>query len=341
MRPTQQLVAGERDQVDACGDDFLHGGLVREAPVAEVDEAARAEIFHDRQAAVVAERDQLARRDVGGEPDDTVVRRVNLEEQPGVVSDRTLVILQVGAVRRPHLTQDGAAAQHDVGDPKFSADLDELTARDDDLLAVGQRLERQENRRRVVVDDQRVLGARQAPQQLLHVRIPRATLFGGQVELEVGIAFGDAGDALEGERAERGSAEIRVEDDAGGIDHRLERERSLAADLFEDPLAHGCGVQGLGVLAHDAPPLGIQDAANESGQAWPRDGYRFRPVADLAQHLVHGGKPAEACRAVSAHPASPRPFREGARRLPGPLVARPGPSSRRRGPDRRDVPHPR
>ena len=238
---------------------------------------------------------------------------MNLEEQRGAGTDGAHVILQMRAIRRPHLAQDGAAAHHDVGDPELAADLDELAAGDDDLLAVGQGFERQQNGCRVVVDDQRVLGAGQSPQQLLDVRVPRAALLGDEIEFEVGVAFGDAGHALEGERAERRAAEIGVEHDASCVDHRPQRERAPATDVFEDASGQGVGIRRLGLLAQHAPPLGLEHLAHERGQSWPGHSPRFRPIDDLAQHLVHRGKPAEARGAVTAHRALPRPFRADAR----------------------------
>src|SRR5262249_61899302 len=75
----EQLVARERHEIDAGGDDFGHRGLVRKAPRSEVDQRARAEILHHRHATLVAELDELTAGHVGGEADHAVVRRVDLQ----------------------------------------------------------------------------------------------------------------------------------------------------------------------------------------------------------------------------------------------------------------------
>src|SRR4030065_616834 len=81
-----------------------------------------------------------------------------------------------GPVRRPPLAQDGAAPQHDVGDPELAADLDQLAPRDDDLPAVGERLQRQEDGGGVGVGDEGVVRAREAAQEPVHVAVARAPL---------------------------------------------------------------------------------------------------------------------------------------------------------------------
>ena len=74
-------------------------------------------------------------------------------------------------VCRADLPEYCPASEHDVGDPELTTDLDELAARDDDLAAVGERLERQEDGGGVVVDDERVLRAGEAGEQPLHVTV--------------------------------------------------------------------------------------------------------------------------------------------------------------------------
>src|SRR5436190_309522 len=63
LRPTEQLVARERDEVGAGGDGLGDGGLVGQAPPAlglAVDQRARAEVDHGGDPARAADRDQLA-----------------------------------------------------------------------------------------------------------------------------------------------------------------------------------------------------------------------------------------------------------------------------------------
>ena len=78
--------------------------------------------------------------------------------------DRALVVGSARAVRRPDLDEAGAGAREHVGDAEAVADLDELAARDDDLASLGERGEGEQHGGRVVVHDERRLGAGQLAQ---------------------------------------------------------------------------------------------------------------------------------------------------------------------------------
>ena len=52
------------------------------------------------------------------------------------------VVPHAGAIRAPHLAQDGAALGADVGDAEGLADFDQLAPRDNDFAAFGQRVQR-------------------------------------------------------------------------------------------------------------------------------------------------------------------------------------------------------
>ena len=78
---------------------------------------------------------------------------MDAQEQRRLRPDRALVVVGARPVRRPHLDEPGARAGEHVGDPEAVADLDQLAARDDDLAALGERGEREQHRRGVVVDD--------------------------------------------------------------------------------------------------------------------------------------------------------------------------------------------
>ncbi len=90
--------------------------------------------------------------------------------------DRVLVVLEVRAVRGADLAEDRAGLLHHVGDAVRAADLDQLSARHDDLAPPGERREHDHRGRRVVVHDGRGLGARQSSQQLLDVPLARGAL---------------------------------------------------------------------------------------------------------------------------------------------------------------------
>ena len=60
LRPAEQLVAGEGDEIGALGDGLAHRRLVREAEAREIDQRAGAEIVDERHA-VRAARSRQAR----------------------------------------------------------------------------------------------------------------------------------------------------------------------------------------------------------------------------------------------------------------------------------------
>ena len=123
-----------------------------------------------------------------GEADDAEVRLVHAQEQRGVRPDRALVVGGARAVRRPDLDEARARAGEHVRDAEAVADLDQLAARDDDLAALGERGEREQHRGRVVVDDERGLGAGQPPQERREVVLARAARAAREVVLEVRVA---------------------------------------------------------------------------------------------------------------------------------------------------------
>ena len=100
LRPTEQLVAGEGDEVGAAGDALRHERLVRER-----SQAARAEIVEQRQPVAPRERDQLLQLRPLREPDRPEVRLVHPEEQRRPLPHRRLVVGGPRAVRRPDLDQ--------------------------------------------------------------------------------------------------------------------------------------------------------------------------------------------------------------------------------------------
>ena len=108
-------------------------------------------------------------------------------------ADKPLFKQEVGgarAVRRADLDQAGARGAHDVGDPELAADLDQLAARDQHLLALGQGGEREHERGRAVVHDERGLRAGERGEQKLRAGAARAALPRRAIDLQVGIAGG-------------------------------------------------------------------------------------------------------------------------------------------------------
>ena len=146
-----------------------------------------------------ATRDELAR--ARGRSVKPTVRKFDwcdAQQQRGLGPDRRLVVGGARAVRRADLDEARARAREHVGDAEAVADLDQLAARDDHLAALGERGEREQQRGGVVVDDERVLGARRAgaaSRARWSCREPRSPV--GEVVLEVRVARRDLATRLE------------------------------------------------------------------------------------------------------------------------------------------------
>ena len=161
LRAAEELVAREADEVGARARGSRPGSARRRA-----GERARAEVVDERHAVLSARpRPARASRGLLGEADDPEVRLVHAEQQRRLGADRALVVGRARPVRRPHLDEARAGAREHVRDAEAVADLDQLAARDDHLASLGERGEREQHRRRVVVDDERGLGAREPPEE--------------------------------------------------------------------------------------------------------------------------------------------------------------------------------
>ena len=94
------------------------------------------------------------------------------------------IVLQVRAVGGADLDQLRAGARHDVRHAKRAADLDQLAARHDRLAAFGKRVEHQQHRGGIVVDERGVLRAGQFAEQAAHMIVALAALAADEVELQ-------------------------------------------------------------------------------------------------------------------------------------------------------------
>ena len=126
-------------------------------------------------------------------------------------SDRSAVVRQPRAVRRADVDEVGARLLHDIGNAEPTTDLDALTSAHRHVAPGGQRRQHEQHRGGVVVDDHRRLRTAQPGEQRPDSTLARAPLAGCQVELE------RLGAGRLRERQGR-SSEVRVQQDAGGID---------------------------------------------------------------------------------------------------------------------------
>src|SRR5262249_58778664 len=122
------------------------------------------------------------------EAEEAEVRVVDAENRRSVWADCRLVVGGARLVRRPDLDQPGTGWREHLGDPEAVADFDQLAAGHNDLAAFGERGEREQDGRRVVVDDEGVLGAGEAAQAGGEVVVARASRAFSQVVLEVRVA---------------------------------------------------------------------------------------------------------------------------------------------------------
>jgi len=109
---------------------------------------------------------------------------MHLHQHGRARADRRGKIGEMGAVRRADLDELATGARHDVGHAEGTADLDQLAARDDRLAPLGQRVEHDQHRGRIVVDDGRILGAGQLAQETAHVIVALAAVAALELELE-------------------------------------------------------------------------------------------------------------------------------------------------------------
>ena len=168
----------------------------------------------------------------------------------------------MGAVGRADLDEPGAGARHDLRHAEDAADLDEFAARHDGLAAVGQRIEAQEHGGGIVVDDRRVLGARQRAQQAPDVVVTLPAFAGFQVELERDrIPHGGDG-RFDCGLGERRSPEIGVQHRAAQVEQRSQRRPVLLLETGEslsgDMLAWNAG----------ALPLAMSRAHRSARRGW-------------------------------------------------------------------------
>ncbi len=185
LRAAEQFVPGETHERGAGPDRAPHGRLVGEH-FDVLGEVAGADVVDHRHAELA----QLLDLDLLHEAELAEVRRVGAEDRAGVLGQRVGVVRPAGAIGGPDLDEPRAGLADDVRDAEAATDLDELAARDHDLLAgAGQRGGGEQHRGGAVVDGERGLGAGQLGEEVLDVGVARAAGAGLGVPLEVGVAL--------------------------------------------------------------------------------------------------------------------------------------------------------
>src|SRR5438132_8591171 len=167
--------------------------------------------------------DQLFDRGRFREADDVEIRSVDAQNRCCSTLYYSCVISTAGPIRRAHFAQLRAALLDHVGNAERTADLHQLSARDQHFAFRRNGGEQQQRRRGVVVREQRRLAAEERAADRLQVLIASAALALLEVELEIRVALGDRARALPQLWIDWRAAEVCVDDDAGSVDHPPQR----------------------------------------------------------------------------------------------------------------------
>ena len=98
LRAAEQFVAAEGDDVRAIEQRLAHRRFGGQAPAGQVQQAAAAEVFEQRQAMLVRQLRQLGGRHPRGETFDAVVARMHAHDQTAARADGGFVVAGMGAV---------------------------------------------------------------------------------------------------------------------------------------------------------------------------------------------------------------------------------------------------
>ena len=160
------------------------------------------------------------------------------QQQPGTFGDGMLVVGDARAIGGPDLAQHRARFRHHVGNAERAADLDQFAARHQHLAALGQRVQRQQHRSGIVVDDDGRDFARRRVQQFgeqaIDVNVTLAALASREIEFQVRVALRNFGSMFQRSWLSGSASEVGVQDDAGRVDDRAQRvsERLLQLLLY-------------------------------------------------------------------------------------------------------------
>ena len=245
LRAAEELVAAGRHEVGPREEHRAGIRLVGQQRIGTQQPAA--DIDDEGDTRVATGLAQGLDVDGAREALDAEVARMDLEDEPGPLAERGRVVPQVRAIRRADLAQARPGRLEQLGDPEAVADLDHLAARNDDLGAArrhGQRARDEGERGGTVVDDEGVgAGGEPLPQGRERAATAAGTLPGDDVELDVAVAGGQ-GHRVAGRRGEPGPADVRVEDDAGGVEDAAQARRCVEA-RGELPQGGGADVGGV------------------------------------------------------------------------------------------------
>ena len=236
LRAAEELVARERDEVGA-GRDAVASRAASSPNASRLPEPRSSSSGTAWRA---GERDELAQLGLLGEPDRPEVRLGDAQQQPGLGRHGRLVVGDARPVRRADLDESRQRDREYLRDPEAVADLDQLAARDDDLSVRGECSQAEQQRGGVVVHDQRVLGAGQAPEDRREMVVARAACSLGEVVFEVRVALRDRASMVECGRSQGRPPEVRVQHHAGRVDDAAQPRLSPAGRPRRSDARPGC-----------------------------------------------------------------------------------------------------
>ena len=143
---------------------------------------------------------------------------MDLQDETGPPAHRPLIVGRPRSVRGAHLDETGGGDGHDLRQPELTADLDQLAARHQYVLARSERGEREKERSRAVVYYERRLGARERLQQRFGASRSPSTRSGLALDLEIGIPERRARRGLGCLPGQRRTPQAGVEDDPARVD---------------------------------------------------------------------------------------------------------------------------
>src|SRR5690349_15414968 len=110
---------------------------------------------------------------------------MDLDDYAGVGAEAAPIVADVRSVGRADFDEAGAAFCHDVGNAKASPDLDQFASRHDGLTSLSDRVEGEHQRRRSIVDDERVFGAGELAKQRRAMDVARSPSAGVEIKLDI------------------------------------------------------------------------------------------------------------------------------------------------------------
>ena len=191
------------------------------------------------------------------------------------------------------------------GRRKDPPDLHQLTTRDESFLLGAESHQQEQDRTGVVVDDEGRLGAGQPGEQGLHVGLALAPRAGLQIVLEVAVAAGDAGDALDRALRQGRAAQVGVDHHSAQIGHstktrtrprlqerggfgdkrlRVATHSDLRFATFHDRVARLLDRRAYGL---DDPGPGVQLEQGSRGRVAHQRLYRGQSPERFLSRLIH------------------------------------------------------